>query len=146
MQMAKYLSRFAIALTAVGVAYGVSALLRINHFVWTLLKDRYYQYVSIFLPLLLAWCCMCFFIRLNGKLGPVRASVAGVVGGYVCGLLAFLLLPMYGAHAAHQILTMRDLDAMLFLSPIIALSWVTGLIAVWVVWALDTKKDPEALT
>ncbi len=139
--MTKYVSRVVLALVAVGVAYGISSLLRINHFVWTLLKGRYYQYVSIFLPLLAIWCCVYLFIRLDGRAGFIRASVAGLVGGYICGVLTFLLLPIYGSNAARRIFTTRDMGDMLFLSPVIALSWVTGLIAAWVIWGAWAERN-----
>jgi hypothetical protein len=70
--MRRHMSKVVIALIAVGVAYGISSLLRINHFVWTLLKGRYYQYVSIFLPLLAVWCCIYLFSRLAGRGGHAR--------------------------------------------------------------------------
>src|ERR1017187_4540586 len=131
--MMRYLSKVAVALIAVGVAYGVSSALGINHFAWTLLKGRYYQYVSIFLPLLAVWGCIYLFSHLAGKQGFTHATLAGLVGGYVCGLLTFLLLPIYGSNSVRRIFTTRDWgDSIIFLSPVIALSWFIGLIAAWV--------------
>lgn len=138
----RYFLRAVVALGSVGVAYGLSSLLRINHFVWTLLKDRYYEYVSIFLPLLAIWCCVYLFIRIDGRSGLIGASFAGLVGGYICGLLAFLLLPIYGNDAGRRIFTAGDLGSALFLSPLIAMNWFTGLIAAWVIWGVWVNTRP----
>lgn len=128
-----------LVLFAVGVSYFISGLLQINHFAWTLLKSRYYQYISLFLPLLAVWCCIYSYIRLDGKAGFIRASLTGLIGGYLCSLLAFLLLPIYRSHSVHQIFQTSDLSTTLFLSPLVALTWVTGILSAWVIWGAWTK-------
>lgn len=139
MPIVKHLSRAMIALVAVCIAYGLSSLLRMNHFAWTLLKDRYYQYVSLFLPLLAIWCCAYLFIRSGKSIGFTQSSIAGLIGGYLCGLLAFVLLPIYGSQPAQRIFTTRDLSDVLFLSPLMTLSWAIGMIAAWIMWGIKTR-------
>jgi hypothetical protein len=143
--MMRCLRAIMLVLVAVGVSYGISSLLGINRFAWILLKGKYYHYISIYLPRLAIWCSVCFFVSLKGVKGLIRASIVGSLGGYVCGLMTFILLPIYGRDAIQRIFTTRDFDLILFLSPIISLSWLTGMITAWVIWGiLATRTLNEA--
>jgi len=142
----RHIFKFIVVLIAVVVAYGILSILRVNHFVWTLLKGRYYLYVSIFLPLLIAWCCIFSFNDANERTRFIRTSVVGAIGGYICSLLAFLLLPVYGANAVRRMFTLHDLsDSTLFLSPVIVCSWLLGLLATWIIAAVLHRRNVRSL-
>jgi hypothetical protein len=139
----KYLQSIWVALASVGLAYGLACLLWINHFVWTLLKGRYYLYSLLFLGSLTVWCAIYLCIWSKMRATPLRTSLVGMAGGYLSSLCAFLLLPIYRDNSARRIFTTHDLhDSAMFLSPLIATGWLVGLFAALAMWILWEKIAP----
>lgn len=61
--------------------------------------------------------------------------IFGVSAGYISGLIAFFLLPL--AHRDWKgVLSVKDITPQFFISPIITLSWLVGVLASLIAWLL----------
>jgi len=125
---------------SVGVAYSVAAVLSINRLAWIFVKGRYPTYRAILLismALLFAIFGSC--IR---KMRFRTFAVFGIIAGYVAGLSAFFLLPWQHT-PMHSLLSFKDITFDFFISPVITLSWVLGLMASTTAWLwIRNMVDP----
>ena len=115
-------------------AYLIAFLSFMNRWISFWLRGSYYlSYQAIFLVLLL----ILFLIRLsrhhNGQLPGISMIIFGGVAGYLAGLIAFLLHPIFQEDGIHQVVATLQFPAreavMAFLwFPVRLLSWLFGAI------------------
>jgi hypothetical protein len=125
---------------ATGHAGGGESLARVSHcapdvyepVVQLLVRGSYYlSYQATLLTLLL----ILFLVRLsrhhNGQVPGISMIIFGGVAGYVAGLIAFLLHPIFQENGVQQVLATlqfpaREAVIAFFWSPVRLLSWLFG--------------------
>ena len=118
------------------LAYLIALLTFMNRWINFWLRGSYYlSYQAIFLTLLL----VLFLVRLTRhhtgqQLPGISMIIFGGAAGYVAGLIAFLLHPIFQENGVHQVLTTLQFPAreavMAFLwFPVRLLSWLFGAVA-----------------
>lgn len=118
------------------LSYLIALLTFMNRWINFWLRGSYYlSYQAIFLTLLL----VLFLVRLTRhhtgqQLPGISMIIFGGVAGYVAGLTAFLLHPIFQEKGVHQVLTTLQFPAreavMAFLwFPVRLLSWLFGAVA-----------------
>ncbi len=119
---------------SLSLAYFIAFLTFMNQWINFWLRGSYYlSYQAIFLTLLLVF----FLVRLSrhqtGHLPGISMIIFGGAAGYVAGLIAFLLHPIFQENGIHQVLTTLQFPAreavIAFLwFPVRLLSWLFGAI------------------
>ena len=121
---------------SLSLAYLIAFLTFMNQWINFWLRGSYYlSYQAIFLILLL----VLFLVRLSrhhtGQQFPgISMIIFGGAAGYVAGLIAFLLHPIFQENGAHQVLVTlqfpaREAVVAFFWFPVRLLSWLFGAIA-----------------
>ena len=115
-------------------AYLIAFLSFMNRWISFWLRDSYYlSYQVIFLTMLLIF----FLVRLsrhhNGQLPGISIIIFGGVAGYVAGLIAFLLHPIFQEDGVQQVVATlqfpaREAVIAFFWFPVRLLSWLFGAI------------------
>ena len=135
---------------SLSLAYLIAFLTFMNQWINFWLRGSYYlSYQAIFLPLLL----ILFLIRLRchhtGHLPGISMNFFGAIAGYIAGLLAFLLHPIFQENGLQQVLTTLQFPAreavIAFLwFPVRLLSWlfgaITGLVMVVISQRFGTHR------
>jgi hypothetical protein len=119
---------------SLSLAYLIALLTSMNRWVNFWLRGSYYlSYQAIFLTLLL----ILFLVRLsrhhNGQLPGISMIIFGGIAGYVAGLIAFLLHPIFQENGVHHVLATLQFPARkaviaFFWFPVRLLSWLFGAI------------------
>jgi hypothetical protein len=119
---------------SLSIAYLIAFLSFMNRWISFWLRGSYYlSYQAIFLVLLL----ILFLIRLsrhhNGQLPGISMIIFGGVAGYLAGLIAFLLHPIFQEDGIHQVVATlqfpaREAVIAFFWFPVRLLSWLFGAI------------------
>ncbi len=113
-----------------------------------LLKDRYYQYESIFLPFSTALLAAYLYHSLKKNLRVPIFLTLGLVFGYVASFVAFYALPLFAIHGWERFWqpprTSEDWIALGW-SPLIILSWAVGGLASVLVVFLAKISSPRVL-
>ena len=119
---------------SLSLAYLIALLTSMNRWVNFWLRGSYYlSYQAIFLTLLM----ILFLVRLsrhhNGQLPGISMIIFGGVAGYVAGLIAFLLHPIFQQNGHHHVLATlkfpaREAVIAFFWFPVRLLSWLFGAI------------------
>lgn len=121
---------------SLSLAYLIAFVTFMNRWINFWLRGSYYlSYQAIFLTLLL----VLFLVRLTRhrtgqQLPGISMIIFGGTAGYVAGLIAFLLHPIFQENGVHQVLTTLQFPAreavMAFLwFPVRLLSWLFGAVA-----------------
>lgn len=135
---------------SLSLAYLLAFLTFMNRWINFWLRGSYYlSYQAIFLTLLL----ILFLVRLSrhqtGHLPGISMIMFGGAAGYVAGLIAFLLHPIFQENGIHQVLTTLRFPApeaviAFFWFPVKLLSWlfgaITGLLIVVISRRFATRK------
>jgi hypothetical protein len=113
---------FARAATVL-LCYVVSQVVTLNHFLYTLLKDRYLSYQVPFYIVLFA-ASLLVSLPWNVSRGRWQVVVLMCVVGYLSSSIAFFIEPTlrYGLSGTRSPLFYREL----FVSPIFSLGWLFG--------------------
>jgi hypothetical protein len=119
---------------SLSLAYLIAFLTLMNRWVNFWLRGSYYlSYQAIFLTLLL----VLFLVRLRRhhaeQFPGISMIIFGGVAGYVAGLIAFLLHPIFQESGVHQVLATlqfpaREAVIAFFWFPVRLLSWLFGAI------------------
>ena len=119
---------------SLSLAYLIAFITLMNRWINFWLRGSYYlSYQAIFLTVLVIF----FLIRLRrqhaGKPPGISMIMFGGVAGYVAGLMAFLLHPIFQENGLHHILTTlqfpaREAVIAFFWFPVRILSWLFGAI------------------
>jgi hypothetical protein len=119
---------------SLSLAYLIAFLTFMNQWINFWLRGSYYlSYQAIFLTLLL----ILFLVRMRRhhteQIPGISMIVFGGVAGYIAGLIAFLLHPIFQENGLQQILTTLQFPApetviALFWFPVRLLSWLFGAI------------------
>lgn len=122
-------NRYLLCTVGIATSYLLFEILRVNHFIGTLLRgEQYYHYYLMYVPVLL----VLFFLytmrrRSFESLG--WSLVFGIVAGYIAGLIAyfFVVLTM-GDGFARVANNARDFEHFLAMisAPLLYLSWIYG--------------------
>jgi hypothetical protein len=125
-----------LAGVSLSLAYLVAFLTLMNRWINFWIRGSYYfSYQAIFLTLLL----ILFLVRLSRyhagqQLPGISLIMFGGAAGYVAGLIAFLLHPIFQENGLQQVLTTlqfpaREAVIAFFWFPVRLLSWLFGAIA-----------------
>jgi hypothetical protein len=119
---------------SLSLAYLIALLTFMNRWINFWLRGSYYlSYQAIFLTVLL----ILFLVRLsrshNGQPPGISIIIFGGVAGYVAGLIAFLLHPIFQENGLHQVLATlrfpaREAAIAFLWFPVRLLSWLFGAI------------------
>jgi len=119
---------------SLSLAYLLAFLTFMNRWIHFWLRGSYYlSYQAIFLTVLL----ILFLVRLSrhqtGQLPGISMIIFGGTAGYVAGLIAFLLHPIFQENGVNQVLTTlqfpsREAVIAFFWFPVRLLSWLFGAI------------------
>ena len=119
---------------SLSLAYLIAFLTLMNRWINFWLRGSYYlSYQAIFLIVLLIF----FLVRLRGRHTGQPPGISmimfGGAAGYVAGLIAFLLHPIFQENGIHQVLTTlqfpaREAVIAFFWFPVRLLSWLFGAI------------------
>ena len=120
---------------SLSLAYLIAFLTFMNQWINFWLRGSYYlSYQAIFLTLLL----VLFLVRLSRyhtgqQLPGIAMIIFGGIAGYVAGLIAFLLHPIFQENGIQQVLTTlqfpaREAVIAFFWFPVRLLSWLFGAI------------------
>jgi hypothetical protein len=128
---------------SLSLAYLIAFLTFMNRWINFWLRGSYYlSYQAIFLTLLL----ILFLVRLSrhhtGHLPGISMIIFGGVAGYVAGLIAFILHPIFQENGLQQVLATLQFPAreavIAFLwFPVRVLSWLFGAITGMVIVVLS---------
>ncbi|MEP6934280.1 MAG: hypothetical protein ABI988_10120, partial [Nitrospirota bacterium] len=148
-------SRVAQHIMLVGVSLSLVYLLAfltfMNQWINFWLRGSYYlSYQAIFVTVLL----LLFLVRLSrhhfGNLHGISMIIFGGVAGYVAGVIAFLLHPIFQEHGVNQVLATLQFPAhesvIAFLwFPVRLLSWLFGAITGTVIVLISRRIGPHWL-
>ena len=119
---------------SLSLAYLIAFITLMNRWINFWLRGSYYlSYQAIFLTVLVIF----FLVRLRrqhaGKPSGISMIMFGGLAGYVAGLIAFLLHPIFQENGLHHILTTlqfpaREAVIAFFWFPVRILSWLFGAI------------------
>lgn len=119
---------------SLSLTYLIALLTFMNQWINFWLRGSYYHsYQALFLTFLLIF----FLVRLrrqpSGQLPGISTIVFGGAAGYIAGLIAFLLHPIFQENGAHQVLTTlqfpaREAVIAFVWFPVRLLSWLFGAI------------------
>jgi hypothetical protein len=133
------LRRLLFAGASVALAYVACWALRINRVAWTLLKAKYTPFEVIVWSVLLV-LAICFSGLLGRSVKFLAYALCGVLGGYVAGLIAFFCLPMMPNQPPQAVFTVNDLGSSFFVSPLVTLTWLQGVISFSFLWAFRSRN------
>jgi hypothetical protein len=125
---------------SLSLAYLIAFLTFMNQWINFWLRGSYYlSYQAIFLTVLLILLLVRLSRHHDGHLPGISIIIFGGVAGYVAGVIAFLLHPIFQENGLHQVLTTLQFPAreaiIAFLwFPVRLLSWlfdaITGIVMV----------------
>lgn len=134
---------------SLSLTYLIALLTFMNQWINFWLRGSYYHsYQALFLTVLLIF----YLIRLrrlpSGQLPGISTIVFGGAAGYVAGLIAFLLHPIFQENGVHQVLTTLQFPAreavIAFLwFPVRLLSWLFGAIMGLVMVLISRRFDTQ---
>ena len=119
---------------SLSLAYLIALLTFMNKWINFWLHGSYYlSYQAIFLSVLLIFFLVRLRRRHTGQLPGISMIIFGRAAGYVAGLIAFLLHPIFQENGIHQVLTTLQFPAheaviAFFWFPVRLLSWLFGAI------------------
>jgi hypothetical protein len=126
---------FVLVGASLALAYLIAFLTFMNRWINFWLRGSYYlSYQAIFLTLLL----ILFLVRLRRghteQFPGISMIIFGGAAGYVAGLIAFLLHPIFQENGVHQVLATlqfpaREAVIAFFWFPVRLLSWLFGAVA-----------------
>ena len=118
------MTMLSIRAATVLLCYAVCQVITLNHFVYTVLKDRYPVYQTLFyIALFVASVVVCPPWNLSRAKWQVVLLMC--VAGYLCSSIAFLIEPMiqFGWRSTGHSPLFYDA---VFLSPLFSLAWLFG--------------------
>jgi len=119
---------------SLALAYLIALLTFMNQWINFWLRGSYYlSYQAIFLTVLLIFFLVRLRCQHTGQLPGISMIMFGGAAGYVAGLIAFLLHPIFQENGGHQVLATLQFPApeavIAFLwFPVRLLSWLFGAI------------------
>lgn len=119
---------------SLSLAYLIALLTFMNKWINFWLRGSYYlSYQAIFLIVLLIFFLVRIRGRHTGQFPGISMIMFGGAAGYVAGLIAFLLHPIFQENGIHQVLTTlqfpaREAVIAFFWFPVRLLSWLFGAI------------------
>jgi hypothetical protein len=119
---------------SLSLAYLIAFLTFMNQWINFWLRGSYYlSYQAIFLTVLLILLLVRLSRHHDGHLPGISIIIFGGVAGYVAGVIAFLLHPIFQENGVHQVLTTlqfpaREAVIAFFWFPVRLLSWLFGAI------------------
>lgn len=117
---------------SLSLAYLIAFMTLMNRWINFWLRGSYYlSYQAIFLTVLVILFLVWLRRQHAGKLTGISMIIFGGVAGYVAGLIAFLLHPIFQENGLHHILTTlqfpaREAVIAFFWFPVRILSWLFG--------------------
>ncbi len=127
--------------------YLLATIAGVNRILYSFTKDNYWHFQVLFY---LALFGLSFLIAptKGARFRPARALLEGASAGYTAGLFAFFFLPWLNSWNFHRVLQLHDLSIAFFLSPLIAMSWLVGLLMALVLivdhlWVAKGKPETE---
>jgi len=119
---------------SLALAYLIALLTFMNQWINFWLRGSYYlSYQAIFLTVLLIFFLVRLRCQHTGQLPGISMIMFGGAAGYVAGLIAFLLHPIFQENGVNQVLTTlqfpaREAVIAFFWFPVRLLSWLFGAI------------------
>lgn len=139
---------------SLSLAYLIALLTFMNTWIKFWLRGSYYlAYQAIFLIVLLIFFLVRLRRRHTGQLPGISMIMFGGAAGYVAGLIAFLLHPIFQENGIHQVLTTlqfpaREAVIAFFWFPVRLLSWlfgaITGMVMVLISRRFGTHRQGPA--
>lgn len=120
---------------SLSLAYLIAFLTLMDRWINFWLRGSYYlSYQAIFLTLLLIFFWGWLHRQHDGRLSGISTIMFGGVIGYVAGLIAFFLHPIFEGNGIHQVLATLQFPApeaviAFFWFPVRLLSWLFGAVA-----------------
>jgi hypothetical protein len=111
---------------SLAATYLCASALTLNRILFSFTKGNYWKFQGVFYCILFG---LSFVVSPASRQGTnvVRPLLAGSAAGYLAGLFAFFFMPLFRGDAESTFRT-KDLGGMFFISPLITLSWVVGLL------------------
>lgn len=116
--------RLIVRLALLAVCYLFASMTQVNHVIYTLVKDNYFFYQTVFYASMLLLSLVVVPVKQNLVRRPLALSLGPVIG-YFSGLVAFFLMPLRGAGVG-RLLEIRDLSVGFLVSPCFTFAWLVG--------------------
>jgi len=132
---------------SLSLAYLIALVTLMNRWINFWLRGSYFlSYQAIFLSLLLLFFLTWLHHHRSGPLSAVSTILFGGAAGYVAGLIAFFLHPMFQENGVQQVLATlqfpaREAVVAFFWFPVRLLSWLFGAITGIVMVVISRRVD-----